>query len=66
MGLFIENREIGKNREIFWKGLKIDFRLFAIPKMYFLVKSSPYLSVLDKVTALLILLDFDCRINGEF
>ena len=55
MSLFTENREIGKNREIFPKYLKFHFRCFAILEIYFLVKFRPYISVFDKVTALLIL-----------
>ena len=34
--------------------------------MYFLVKVHPYISVFDKVTALLILWEFDRGIDGEF
>ena len=66
MSLFIENRKIGKNREIFPKDLKFQFRWFAILKIYFLVKCYPYISVFDKVTALLILWEFDHRIDGKF
>ena len=54
MTLFTENREIGKNREIFQKYLKVQFRCFAILKIYFLVKFHPYILVFDKVTELLI------------
>ena len=54
MSLFTENREIGKNREIFPKYLKFHFRCFAILEIYFLVKFRPYISVFDIVTALLI------------
>jgi len=53
MSLFTENRKIGKNREIFPKYLKFHFRCFGILKIYFLVKFRSYLSVFDKVTALL-------------
>ena len=66
MSLFTENREIGKNREIFPKYLKFHFRCFAILEIYFLVKFRPYISVFDIVTALLILWEFDHRIDGEF
>ena len=41
------------------------FRSFAILKMHFPVKFGPYILVFDKVTALLILLDFDHEIDGE-
>ena len=34
--------------------------------MYFLVKFCPYMSVFDKVTALLFLWEFDLRIDGKF
>ena len=34
--------------------------------MHFLVKFRPYVSFFDKVTALLILCEFDREINGEF
>ena len=66
MSLFIENREIGKNREIFPKYLKFHFRCFAILKIYFLVKFLPYISVFDKVTAFLILWEFDSGIDDKF
>ena len=66
MSLFIENLDIGKNLEIFRKYLKIHFRSFAILKMHFHVKFCPYVLVFDKVTALLILWKFDCRIDGKF
>ena len=55
MPLFMKNREIGKNREIFWNGLKIHFRSFVILKIHFPVNFRPYISIFDKVTALLIL-----------
>ena len=42
------------------------FRSFAILKIYFLVIFRPYISVFDKVTALLTLWEFDRRIDGEF
>ena len=35
-------------------------------EMFFLVKFRPPVSDFDKVTALLILLEFDHRIDGEF
>ena len=57
---------MGKNREIFQKDLKILFRLSAILKMHFLVKFCPYISVFNKVIVLLILWEFDHRIDGEF
>ena len=50
----------------FPKYLKFHFRCFAILEIYFLVKFRPYMSVFDKVTALLILWEFDHRIDGEF
>ena len=34
--------------------------------MYFLVKFDPYISVFDKVTAILIFWEFDRRIDIEF
>ena len=34
--------------------------------MHFLVKFRPYISIFDKVTALLILWEFDREIDGEF
>ena len=66
MSLFIKNREIGKNREIFRNDLKIHFRSFLILKMHFPVKFRTYISIFDKVTALLILWEFDRGIDGEF
>ena len=66
MSLFIENQEIGRYREIFPKNLKFHFRWCAILKIYFLVKFRPYVSVFDKVTALLILWKIHRRIDGEF
>ena len=51
----MKNREIWKNRETFINDLKIHFRSFVILKMYFLVNFRPYISIFDKVTALLIL-----------
>ena len=66
MSLFIKNREIGKNREISVEDLKIHFRSFAILKMHFPVKFRPYILFFDKVTALLILWEFDRRIDIEF
>ena len=38
----------------------------AILEIYFLVKFRPYISDFDKVTALLILWEFDHRIDGKF
>ena len=66
MPLFMKNREIGKNREIFWNDLKIHFRSFVILKMHFPVKFRPYISIFDKVTALLILWEFDRGFDGKF
>ena len=48
------------------KDLKIHFKSFAILKMYFPVKFRPYVLVFDKVTALLIMWEYDCGINGKF
>ena len=38
----------------------------SILEMYFLIKFHPYVPGFDKVTALLILWEFDHRIDGEF
>ena len=54
------------NQEILRQDLEIHFRWVAILEMYFLVKFCPYISVFDKVAALLILLEFDHGIDGEF
>ena len=39
---------------------------FEIHKIHFLVKFCPYISVFDKVKALLILWEYDREIDGEF
>ena len=62
----MKNREIGKNREIFLNDLKIYFRSFVILKIHFPVKFCPYISIFDKVTALLNLWEFDRGIDDEF
>ena len=66
MSLFTENREIGKNREIFLEDLKIHFNSISILKIHFPVKFRPYISFFNKVTALLILWEFDRKIDVEF
>ena len=60
----MKNWEIGKNLKIFWNDLKIHFRSFVILKTHFSVKFRPYTLIFDKVTALLILWEFDHGIDG--
>ena len=57
--------EIGENREDFSKIFENSFQLICNPYNVPLGKI-PYISVFDKVTALLILWEFDRRIDGEF
>ena len=65
MSLFSKNREIGKIGK-FLERSKNSFQINAILKMHFLLKFHPYISVFNKVTALLILWEFDRGIDGKF
>ena len=55
--------ELGKIGKL--RRSKIHLKSFTIHKMHFLVKLHPYISVFVKVSAFLLLLEFDRGIDGE-